>query len=106
MTSLQYDGPGDSLGLVEASIEPGAYTGSDLALAFEASMNASLTPTSGSVTVVYSNLTRKLEFTFDNIYSYYYARRINSTTLTVQDSLFFGHIHQVQVVLLYSHRIS
>lgn len=67
MTFLQYGGPGDSLGLVEASIEPGAYTGSDLALAIETSMNVSLVPTTGSVAIVYNALTRKLEFTFDNI---------------------------------------
>ncbi len=89
MTFLQYGGPGDSLGLVQAAITPGAYSGSDLALALQTSMNTALAPTAGaSVTVVYNALTRKLEFTFDNTYSYYYAPTyqqyyINSPGFTV-----------------------
>jgi hypothetical protein len=83
MTFVQYDGPGDSLGLVEASIEAGAYTGADLALALQTSMNTALASTAGaSVAVVYNALTRKLEFTFDATYSYYYAQTYQQYFIT------------------------
>jgi hypothetical protein len=74
LTFLQTGGLGnDSLGLVQCTIEPGHYTGGNLAVVLQESMNNVLTQPSAAVSVTFNPVTHKLHFTFDEIYVYNYA---------------------------------
>ena len=71
----QYGGPGDAAGIVEVSVDPGQYSGEELAqqiqdlLVFTLTQN---TPDAECITL-YNPITRRIAFAFDQIYSYEYA---------------------------------
>jgi hypothetical protein len=59
--------------LIQCTIEPGHYTGGNLAVVLQESMNNVLTQPTASVSVTFNAVTHKLHFIFDEIYVYNYA---------------------------------
>jgi hypothetical protein len=66
-------GPADSIGRIEVSIPQGDYKGSELATALQTSMNNALTQEDANVAISYDAITRKFQFTFDDLYTYDYS---------------------------------
>jgi hypothetical protein len=65
-------GPENAIGRIEVSIDQGDYKGDELALALETAMNTALTQDNALVAITYDPITRRMQFTFDEIYSYNY----------------------------------
>ena len=79
----QSGGPGDSQGLLEIEIPAGEYTGDQLSEALAIKLGTILNPTpSAQVMVYYNPITRKMEFTFDEIYDYEYAESYEQRLVT------------------------
>jgi hypothetical protein len=71
-------------GIIEVSVEPGDYTGLELAAALEQNLVAVLAPTpNAGCSVAYNSITRKIEFTFDSTYSYQYADTYQQYYVTI-----------------------